>query len=252
MRPICQASSAVSFSAATNNARARAFPISRGRRWVPPRPVMSPSAAPRCPNIAFGEATRRRQASAKSEASAHAVTRNCRKYRSGEVFDARGELLTHLRELACGLPFELGNLLQLGAGRKKALVAGDYQWGLLRASSEIFLVSDITQSRVSRLVPSSDTSRSSYTLLTDSSSNPVTDIRFPDLGLMFVARSTPRDGNHPLPTGKFPLQNTRRDALRIRIANCACDPLLSHSVLRGSKPFLGKHVHQSCLRVKDE
>ena len=48
----------MTFSAATNNSRARTLPIRRGRRCVPPQPVISPSAAPRWPNTACGEAMR--------------------------------------------------------------------------------------------------------------------------------------------------------------------------------------------------
>src|SRR3954447_5407511 len=76
-----------------------------------------------------------------------------------------------------------------------------------RASSEIFLVSDITQSRVRRFVPSSDTSRSRRPLLTHSSSNLVTDILYSQLKIRFAARATPRGGNHLPPIRKFPLQN---------------------------------------------
>src|SRR3954470_8989142 len=79
-----------------------------------------------------------------------------------------------------------------------------------RSSSEIFLVSDTTQSRVNRLVPSSDTSRSRRTLLTDSNSNLVTDILYSQLKIKFAARPTPRGGNHLPPIGKFPLQNIRQ------------------------------------------
>ena len=49
---------AVTFSAATNISSARPLPTSRGNRCVPPQPVISPKAAPRCPKTAWGEAIR--------------------------------------------------------------------------------------------------------------------------------------------------------------------------------------------------
>ena len=48
-RPIANASLASSLSARTNTSKALARPIKFERRCVPPQPVMSPRAAPRCP-----------------------------------------------------------------------------------------------------------------------------------------------------------------------------------------------------------
>lgn len=54
--PISRARTAEIFSAEMKSSSALPFPIKRGKRCVPPHPVMRPRAAPRCPNTAWGAA----------------------------------------------------------------------------------------------------------------------------------------------------------------------------------------------------
>ncbi len=66
--PRARASTAVTRRPVKNISIAAASPISRGKRWVPPHPVIMPRVAPGCENKAFGLAIRRSHASARSSA----------------------------------------------------------------------------------------------------------------------------------------------------------------------------------------
>src|SRR5688572_4576305 len=66
--PIRKASAAGTLLAVMNISRAAASPIRRGRRWVPPQPVIIPRLAPEWQNSAFGEAILVAHAKARSRA----------------------------------------------------------------------------------------------------------------------------------------------------------------------------------------
>jgi hypothetical protein len=67
-KPIRRASFASILFAVKSISSALASPIKRGKRCVPPQPVMIPRLTPGCEKTAFGEATRLSHAKAKSRA----------------------------------------------------------------------------------------------------------------------------------------------------------------------------------------
>jgi len=154
--PMARARWALIFSAATNISRAMLLPTSRGSLCVPPQPVIKPKAAPRWPNRACEDATRVRQASARSrpppmqypEMAAYTGAGNC-------SIDCMRTCPTLENSRAAGAVSAAISLRSAPTEKNFAfplMMSGS----VLRASLEIAAVKERTHARVSWLVPSWD------------------------------------------------------------------------------------------------
>jgi hypothetical protein len=96
----------------------------------------------------------------KVETSAHAVAVNSSDGWGGESGNSIHEPLTHLGKAERFGPVELGDFMEVGAGREEVRVAGeDESAGGCCASCSTATVRAMTRARVRRLVPSWETRR---------------------------------------------------------------------------------------------
>jgi len=116
-------------SAATNISSACPLPIKRGRRWVPPQPVMRPSAAPRCPKERARSGDSAITGESKVETSAHAVAFYPGGNWGGEIFNRVHEYLPQTGEFIGLRTGQRGNFIQVGTHGEEARIAGNDQWG---------------------------------------------------------------------------------------------------------------------------